>query len=175
MKRCFVSVDIPEEIRFKIKEIQDKLPEFYGKKTELGNLHLTLKFLGEIDDEKIKKIKKKLDEVDYFCFNAEFGGIGVFSENYVRIVWLELKNCEKLQQRIDSALESLFSKEKIFMSHLTIARIKKLKDKENFLRKLKSLEIPKIDFIVDNFKLKESILKPKGPEYRTLFEYKLKI
>ena len=58
--RTFISVNIPEEIKEKIKEIQEKLPEFIGKKTESKNLHLTLKFLGEIDEEVLEKVKKRL-------------------------------------------------------------------------------------------------------------------
>ena len=46
--RVFISINISEEIRKEIKKIQDFLPEFFGKKTELENLHLTLKFLGNI-------------------------------------------------------------------------------------------------------------------------------
>ena len=46
--RTFIAVDIPENVKEEIIKIQDKLPEFVGKLTELENLHLTLKFLGEI-------------------------------------------------------------------------------------------------------------------------------
>jgi len=59
--RAFISLELPEEIKKEIVKIQNKLPEFIGKKTEKQNLHLTLKFLGEVGEEELEKIKKKLN------------------------------------------------------------------------------------------------------------------
>jgi len=68
MKRCFIAINFDEEIKNKIVEIQKQLPEFLGKKTEIENLHLTLKFLGEIDDDKIKIVQEKLREIKFKKF-----------------------------------------------------------------------------------------------------------
>ena len=73
--------------------------------------------------------------------------------------------------RVDEKLSSLFEPEKRFMSHLTIARVKSVKDKKKFLDNLNNIEIPKISFVVDKFKLKKSILTPECPVYETLEEY----
>ncbi|MFC1710537.1 RNA 2',3'-cyclic phosphodiesterase [Nanoarchaeota archaeon] len=163
--RSFISIDIPEEVRKEISGIQEKLPEFVGKKTELENLHLTLKFLGGIDDDKLKKVREKLKEISFNKFNVEIDLIGIFSETFIRIIWLHLTDCDKLQKEIDNALIGLFDKEKRFMSHLTIARVKYIENKKEFLKKLDKIKIPKISFAVDNFKLKKSTLIPKGPIY----------
>ena len=80
MTRCFISINLPEEIRKEIKKIQEQLPEFKGKKTELENLHLTLKFLGEIDEVKIEEIKEKLKEIKIEKFETEIDEAGIFSE-----------------------------------------------------------------------------------------------
>ncbi len=172
--RTFISIDIPEEIKGEIIKIQDKLPEFYGKKIDPENLHLTLKFLGEVNEGKIDKIKRKLGEIDFNKFETEIDSIGIFSEKFIRIVWLHLKNCDDLQSEINDKLEDLFEKEKRFMSHLTIARVKHIKNKKEFLEDLRKIEIPKIKFVVDNFRLKESVLLKEGPRYDTLGEYTLK-
>ncbi len=66
---CFISINIPEEISKEISKIQNELPNFMGKKTELENLHLTLKFLGEIDEKKVEEVRKKLNEVKFRKFN----------------------------------------------------------------------------------------------------------
>ncbi len=161
--RCFISIDLPKEIIEKIKKIQEQLPEFIGKKTEAENLHLTLKFLGEINDNQIEEIKKRLVNIKFKKFEAEIDGIGVFSEKIIRIVWTHLTNCDKLQKEIDSSLKNLFNPEQRFMSHLTIARVKNAGNKNEFLEKLKKIKIPKIKFVVDKFKLKSSMLKAKGP------------
>lgn len=173
--RAFISIDIPEKVKDEIVKIQKQIPEFKGKLTEKENLHLTLKFLGEIDEYKIEKIKEKLSEIKYNSFEAEIGSIGIFSEKFVRIVWLHIANCEKLQKQIDEKLSELFEKEKRFMSHLTIARVKSIQDKKEFVEKLYNIIIPKINFYVDSFNLKESTLTSKGSLYRDLERYNLKI
>ncbi len=172
-RRCFISIGIPEEIKKEIVKVQNSLPDFYGKLTEPENLHLTLKFLGEISDDKIKEVRKKLGKIELGRFETAIDGIGVFSEKFVRIVWLHLTNCESLQKRIDEGLGNLFKPEKRFMSHLTIARIKNVKDKEFFLKKSKKIEIPKIRFEVGRFYLKESVLRREGPEYSVIEDYGL--
>jgi len=171
--RTFISIDLPKNIQKEIKKIQEQLPEFKGKFTEEENLHLTLKFLGEIDEEKLENVKEKLNKISFNRFNAEINSIGVFSENYVRIVWLKISNCEKLQKEIDLVLEDLFKKEERFMGHLTIARVKSLKDKKVFLEKLRKIKIPLLVFQVKEFNLKKSILTKKRAFYEILETYRL--
>ena len=171
--RAFISINIPEEIRKEIKKIQDFLPEFFGKRTELQNLHLTLKFLGEVEEKDAEEVKEKLREIKIEKFATEIDEIGVFSGDFIRIVWLHMKDCDNLQKQIDNALKNLFKSEKRFMSHLTIARIKGIKDKKRFLQDLKKIKIEKIKFKVDKFYLMKSELTAEGPRYSVLEEYNL--
>ena len=173
MIRCFISIDIPEGVKKQIEIIQNSLPEFIGKKVELENLHLTLKFLGEINEKKLEEIKKKLREIKFDSFNVKLDSAGIFSESFIRIVWLHIGGVEKLQKQVDNILKGIFKPEVRFMSHLTIARIKKIKNKEKFLDKIKGIKISKIIFKIDSFKLKKSELFSQGPKYSTLEEYKL--
>lgn len=169
--RCFISIDIPEEVKEEIKKVQNNLPEFFGKKTESKNLHLTLKFLGEIDEEKIGKVKEKLKSVSFNKFQTEIDSMGVFSEKFIRIVWLHLSEIEELQKQVDEKLDKLFQPENRFMSHLTIARVKSVSDRKKFLQEISKIKIGNLNFVVDKFKLKKSILNSKGPVYETLEEY----
>ena len=204
--RIFISIDLPEEVREEVKKIQDELPNFrenlrfsgpskfrtaptrrdtiknfevVGKKIEPENLHLTLKFLGEIDERKAEEVRRKLKEIEYNPFETNIDFIGYFdnrnSNRYSQnlIVWLHLTNCKGLQRKVDEALKELFIPEKRFMSHLTIARIKKIADKKRFVEELERLEIPKIKFNVNSFYLKESVLNAQGPKYNVIEEYKL--
>jgi len=171
--RAFISIDLPKEAKEKVKEIQDKLPEFSGKKTEIENLHLTLKFLGEVDEEVIEKVKERLREIKFNSFETEIDSIGIFSEKFIRIVWLHLSNCDNLQKEIDNNLADLFAKENRFMSHMTIARIKNIKDKKSFLEEIRKIKFEKISFEVDRFLLKKSTLTESGPIYEVIEEYKL--
>lgn len=171
--RCFISVDLPENLKQEVVKIQNMLPEFIGKKTESENIHLTLKFLGEVDDSKLDEVKKKLSEIKFQKFGAEIDSLGVFNIEFIRIIWLHLTNCNKLQEEIDDRLKNLFKKEGRFMGHVTIARVKNIKNKKEFLEKLGKIKIRKIKFIVENFKLKKSTLTKTKPIYEDLEAYNL--
>jgi len=156
-----------------IKEIQDSLPEFSGKKTEVKNLHLTLKFLGQIPFEQAEEVKRRLRKIKFPKFEAKIEEAGFFENRKIGIIWLKLTNCENIQRAVDETLSGLFEKERRFMAHLTIARVKKIIDKKKFFAKLKEMEIPKPFFIIDKFYLMESRLKEEGPEYNILEKYNL--
>ncbi|MFH1365118.1 MAG: RNA 2',3'-cyclic phosphodiesterase [archaeon] len=172
--RCFISINLSEEVKKQIQKTQNILPEFEGKKVELKNLHLTLKFLGEVDEEKIEIVKNKLRRIKLPSFNAELGEIGVFSENFVRIIWIRLKGCENLQKEIDFSLEEFFKKEERFMGHLTIARVKNVEDKIKFIQELKKISVSKMNFEVKEFHLMKSELTKKGTIYSSIENYPLK-
>lgn len=177
--RLFISIQIPEDIKKKIKRIQESLPEFIGKNTESENLHLTLKFLGKVDEKKLEIIKNKLREIKFNSFEAEINSIGFFNNKTCErrhqeiIFWLNLKNCEKLQKEIDKSLVGLFEEEKRFMGHLTIARIKKIINKKKFTESMNNLKFEKMIFRVDSFYLQESHLFNKGPKYDIIEKYNL--
>lgn len=176
--RCFIALDFPREIVSEIERVQkelDKKKMFIGKLAEPENLHLTLKFLGEIEPEKIEKIKLKLGEIKLEKFMGYLGELGVFSSNFIKIVWARIlgKKVEELQKQIDEKLEGLFEKEERFMSHLTIARVKKVKDKKVFLQELEKINVKNLGFSVEKFYLFKSELKETGSVYTVLEEFNL--
>ncbi len=177
--RTFISIDVPEHIQEKIVNIQKQLPGFKGKTIKPENLHLTLKFLGEISPERVEEVREKLKEIPFEKFKGietRTSKIGVFSEKYVRIVWLKLEGLDKLQETIDEKLSEIegFEKEKRFMGHLTIARVRSLKNKNYFLGELDKVEVPEnLKFKVERFRLKKSTLYPEGPVYEVLEDYSL--
>ncbi len=171
--RLFISLDIPEKIKKEILEIQNNLPEFKGKKTEKQNLHLTLKFLGEVSESKLEEIKNKLSEIKLSGFKTKISKIGFFSKSEIRIIWLSMGDCEKLQEEIDEKLKEIFPKEKRFMGHLTIARVKSVKDKKGFIEYLNKTKISEMEFSVKEFNLMQSILKSSGLDYKVLKSYPL--
>jgi len=178
MTRAFVCVKINDEA---IREVERINKEIQGsrlinaKHTLPENLHLTLKFLGEISEDKIEEVKKNLEKLKVKKFNASFSDIGTFSETFLRIVWLKVtgKEIVELQKDVDEALSDLFGKENRFMSHLTIARIRGVKDRDKFLEFLKTIKVNPVSFLIDKIYLKKSTLTPKGPVYEILFEKKL--
>jgi 2'-5' RNA ligase len=176
LKRCFIAIEFSDEVVKEIARVQELLvkTKFTGKLTELENLHLTLKFLGEIDDEKIEEVKKKLKEIKFLEMKLKLGKIGIFSiRGKPNIVWIKIegKQIHDLQKKIDEVLSGMFKIEERFMSHLTIARIKYVKDKKGFLEHIDSIHIMPVEFDVSEFKLKKSELKPIGPVYAELEVY----
>lgn len=172
--RAFIAIEIPEKIKKEIIKIQKQLPEFKGKLTEEENLHLTLKFLGEVDEKNIEEIKKKLNEIKIKKFNSEVDSLGFFSEKFIRIIWLHMSNCEELQKQIDEKLKDFFPREERFMSHLTIARVKNVENKKEFIEQMKRIKISKMNFEVKKFELKESVLTEEKSIYKDIEVYSLK-
>jgi len=172
--RAFLALNISDEMKEEVGHLQERLPPFIGKTASKQNLHLTLKFLGEIDDTMLAKVKTCLKTVDTQSFDLSLGKVGVFSPSMVRILWVALEGAEELQRAIDTALEPCFKKEKQFMGHLTIGRVKRLKHKKTFLEALERLGVPSFSSKVSSFILYESILSPEGPTYRVLEEFPLK-
>jgi len=176
--RTFISLKLSDEAIQEIKKIQKELKNFglfEGKLTEEENLHLTLKFLGEIDEKKVEEIRNRLRKVKINGFKVKLGDVGVFSQSFIRIIWIKLEGeaIFELQKQIDEVLDGLFEKEFRFMGHITIARIKKVKDKSKFLGFLKKLKVKEVDFEVKSFGLMKSELFSEGPKYNLLEGYSL--
>lgn len=175
-KRCFIALDLPREIINEIKGIQELIKKktlITGRYTDTENLHLTLKFLGEIEDEKIKEIRKRLKEIKFNSFNAELGEVGVFSKKFIKIIWIKLKGAEKLQKEIDNKLKGLFESENRFMSHITITRVKYVENRKELIEYLKSIKPKKNKFKVKVFFLKKSELLSEGSVYSDIEKYDL--
>ena len=171
--RCFIGIDLSSSAIKEIERLQNIIePHFIGKITESKNLHLTLKFLGEIDNDTLKKVKKKLFLVKFQPFELYIDKLGVFSKKFVKIVWVKVFNVP-LQQLIDNSLADIFEKEWRFMGHITIARIKNLKNKNSFLELINKTKVNKIVFIIKEFYLKESILQKEGPVYKVISRYRI--
>ncbi|HLD89061.1 MAG TPA: RNA 2',3'-cyclic phosphodiesterase [Candidatus Nanoarchaeia archaeon] len=179
--RLFIAVEIPEEHKGYLRELQKKIKCDEAMMTFVRDFHLTLKFLGEVDEKKIDEIKGLIDCADFKRFEAFVDDkIGFFpSEKNPRVIWLNIEPEEKfaeLKEIIDNKLEKLFVKDKNFKAHITLARIKFVKEKELFQKKIDEIKknmLEKKHFAVDSFKLKRSVISRKGPEYEDVFVKKL--
>jgi 2'-5' RNA ligase len=152
------------------------------KFVEPGNLHLTLKFLGEIKDNLVDDIHNRMEESfkDFSRFEVQLRGVGVFpSLRYIKVVWVGIEeNKEKLakmQESLEDNISNLgFKKEGRFKPHLTIGRVKSPRNKDKLAEIITTMKDKEIDMIrVDRVLLKKSVLTPKGPIYTTLREVML--
>jgi len=180
--RGFISIDIklfPKLIEF---ESEIKKTGANVKLVEPENIHLTLKFLGDTDESLINSIEEiMIDSIkDTKTFKIILKGAGVFpNEKYIKVVWIGIENGEKIGEIANNINENIsklgFSRDKRkFSAHLTIARVKNVKNKKeliNVINKYRDVEFLKIN--VDTIKLKKSTLTPRGPIYTTLKEVKI--
>ncbi|MEE8167648.1 MAG: RNA 2',3'-cyclic phosphodiesterase [Candidatus Hydrothermarchaeales archaeon] len=178
--RSFIAVALRNE------KIQDVLEELRAVKADTKvvkpeNLHLTLNFLGEIPQEKIDDIYDVMkNSLKTSPFNVDLHGLGAFpSVKRIRVIWVGFReNADKFIQMncdLEENLERLgFKREYRFHPHLTIARVKSPRGKEELqalLEKYKDVNFGVLH--VSKVELKKSVLTPKGPIYSTLREVTL--
>lgn len=172
--RLFIAIEVPEEVKGDIIRIQEKVDLNIAKIKLVGKdqIHLTLKFLGEVADDKLGVIKGKLRQIKFSPFKAKLTALGVFpNENYIKVIWVGFKDHEhinNLQKQIDSALSDLFSIDKRFHPHLTLGRVRFVKEKEKLVENIKGINVEEKEFEIKSFKLIKSTLTKQGPVYETL-------
>lgn len=184
MKRTFIAVKIP----FKkhtleiIQDIKTELQEEKIKWVESWNLHLTVKFLGETEEQKIDEIKVKLNEkISHIRkFDLKIQKLGIFGAlKDPKVIWLGVERSDKLQNlknAVDNVLQDLgYTFEKnMFKPHLTIGRIKYIKDKSTLKEIIERYKEYEFDIVkVDRIFFYESQLTPKGPIYKVIKENQL--
>ncbi len=181
--RAFIAADIDEpDIVDKIRVVKKSLTgdNFKIKFVEDENLHLTLKFLGEVDERLIPQIEEKMLNIKASSFTITLKNIGVFTPSYPRVLWIGVErgasNLAELASNINVNLSGLGFREekKDFTPHLTIGRVKYVKNKSQLIEKIQALK--DLDFgsmTIKCFKLKKSTLTPNGPIYETIKEFRL--
>jgi 2'-5' RNA ligase len=180
--RTFIAIDLPDPVRQAISKTQEKL-----RRTGLGirwvrpqGIHLTLKFLGDIEKSDVEKVhgamKEAVQSTSPFSLRGE--GLGVFPDfKRPRVLWIgvagDLETLRALQRDLDFQLKGLgFPREKrAFKGHLTLGRAKGRLDGNQLRRALQRYE----DFSTDPFTAEcltffQSDLRPTGAVYTKLAE-----
>jgi 2'-5' RNA ligase len=143
------------------------------------NIHVTIRFLGDISPAMVDKIHESLKNVKFTPFTIQIKGMGVFPNlNYPRVVWAAMTEGTEQLKSIFSQLElqiralGFAADQYGFNPHLTIARVRSSKNKQNlaeFITKKADYEFGTIR--AECLRLKRSQLSPKGPTYSTLREF----
>ncbi len=179
--RAFIAIDIPNSLKEKISGIQDRFRSLKGSigLVRPSNIHLTLKFLGNISEKQCSDIKRYLSESakGILPFTLNVTEIGVFPNiRYPRVLWLGLEDgsgrLTLLHKNIEDNMFKLgFQPEgRRFTPHLTLGRIKSLKGKNQFIKLIQSERDMRIDEIitVEKVNLMRSQLKPTGAVYSVI-------
>jgi 2'-5' RNA ligase len=179
--RSFIAVDLDDAgIKEKITKAQKDLEQTGAdlKLVEPKIMHLTLRFLGEIPESTIQKVKEILDGVRFQSFEAKFSGIGAFPNlNRINVVWVGIvsghEELREIFEQVEPKLRQvgLAPDNKGFNPHLTIARVRSGRNRlalADVVSKMKDVEFGNMP--VAFVRLKKSTLTTKGPIYTTIHE-----
>ena len=148
------------------------------KPVERENIHLTLKFLGNVSPTKLEEVKSALTRVTFPPFSLEIKGAGAFPNlNRMNVVWVGVgegwSQVELIYEQTEKLLHQLgFSREtRPFSPHITVARVKSGRKRDEIGAFLGHLTDESFGtFNVEGVRLKQSVLSPSGPKYSTLFQ-----
>lgn len=181
--RSFLAIELDEDLVPKILDVQKEFKKTNSniKYVPSQNMHFTLKFFGNIDLDMVEDISVAVLKVikDYSSFDLNIKKCGCFpNKNVIKVLWLGLDEgspIKDLQRDLDKEFKKLgFKKERNFISHLTIGRVKSPKGKKeirNAIEKLENIEIGPMT--VSKICLKKSTLTPQGPIYEDIKVFEL--
>jgi RNA 2',3'-cyclic 3'-phosphodiesterase len=182
--RLFVAVHLPEEITTRLGAVQDQLRAAQADVSWVrpGNIHLTLKFLGETEAGCLEGIRTALTEAARGAapFPFELRGLGSFGGRLPRVVWVGVERgaepLTRLAEQIEAGMAGLgFPREKRgFAAHLTLGRVRSPRNAERLVSAL--VEWRREGFgnvTVAQFVLMESQLDPHGSIYTVLQSFPL--
>jgi 2'-5' RNA ligase len=186
--RSFIAVELETEIKKRMEEFIDKLrPAKAGVKwIEAQNMHITLRFLGDIEENMIPKLSQALEEVlkDRKIFTLKFGGLNAFPNlRRPRVLVVGVREGADGLVRIHDELEEKITElgfekdDKKFSPHLTLGRVRSSKNKDRLMEIFAELgpivEEQGLTSKVEKVILMKSQLTPQGPTYTPLSEFKL--
>ncbi|MBI4640071.1 MAG: RNA 2',3'-cyclic phosphodiesterase [Candidatus Tectomicrobia bacterium] len=185
MIRSFIAINFPEEIISEILAIQAQLKRSQSsvRWVEGKNLHLTLKFLGEISEEQVETVKvamgATLERISPFFI--ELGGVGAFPNlKRPRIIWVGIHDpsdqLSLLYRRLEERLDQIgfVPEEKRFTPHLTLGRVRDARNVESLeglIHSLREAEVGRAK--ISHIYLMKSLLTPQGSLYSSLASFEL--
>jgi len=148
------------------------------KPVERENIHLTLKFLGDVSPTELEEIKSALAQVTFPPFSLEIKGAGAFPNlKRMNVIWVGVaegwSQIELIFEQTETFLHQLgFSREtRPFSPHITVARVKSGRKRDEIAAFLGHLTDESFGtFSVEGVRLKQSVLSSSGPKYSTLYE-----
>lgn len=177
--RCFVAVELPAQMREEIGRLQGQIATDGLRLVRPELVHITIRFLGDVPEGKVKTVSDALAQVKVAPFDARVFGMGAFPGRVVRVVWLGLEgNFEELYQKVDAALApfGFDREERGFSPHVTLGRVGRPSPETSrqLAERIASLAGTDLGhFSVDRFYLKKSTLTRGGPIYDNLSEFPL--
>jgi 2'-5' RNA ligase len=179
--RLFVALDIPEPVRAALIECSTKLSKTcrVGRWVRLEGAHITLKFIGEVPDDRVDSIRAALGEIRGFSpIEMRFAGLGFFpSTNRPRILWAGIETGPELAALAKSVEDRLAELEierekRDFRPHITLARFESPNGLDPLRDAISKLGVSNFGHAtIREFCLYRSVLKRSGAEYTRVSTY----
>lgn len=178
--RCFIAIELPEPIRHRLSGLQEALASLDREVrwTRPEQIHLTLKFLGEVPDREVLGVCEALAGAATLCepIDLEIGGVGCFPERgAARIIWVGVAGPPPSLTRCHAAIERACAdvgfapEDRAFRPHLTIGRARAARGSHQLRPALTRHEgFSAGRFVAEELVVFQSILQPGGPIHTVL-------
>ncbi len=191
--RAFIAIELPEDVRQQLDSMEQQIQARAGEVARravrwvpAGNMHLTLKFLGEVSTGNLQSLSRMLQNVagQHTQFDMVIGGLGAFPNvRRPRVIWVGTEapaELSALQRAIEAETHKLGYpvEERPFSPHLTLGRISQNAHPEEVAQVARALSEVKIGELgrvhVSQLHLFRSDLRPSGAVYTSLYSFPLK-
>ncbi len=176
--RAFIALELPEPLRQDLAKLTRLLDAPGAKVKWVGRnqMHLTLKFLGDITQAQADELAKALEniEMETPAFDLEIGGLGAFpNKQKPRVVWIGVEANPVLiamQAKLERAAvgAGVEPDDREFKPHLTLGRVKSLDKRSELPGRLQEIEVARQQVMADRVSLIRSTLTPEGPIHKVL-------
>ncbi len=182
MYRLFIGIPVPDDLKTMLTGMRVNIPG--ARWIREDQMHITLKFIGEVDGAVFSDIRDGLKEVGFRAFTLRFMGAGFFPQGKrkkgrgIRVLWTGVDTSVeigKLRNVIEKRLSDcgILREQRKFFPHLTLARLKNPPEQAvaGFMKTFSGFVSD--PFSVDRFVLYSSLLRPDGPVYTEEMVYPL--
>jgi 2'-5' RNA ligase len=177
--RTFIAIPLPDECRNLLDRMQQALRSYDAdvRWVSVPSIHLTLKFLGEVDPDRIPNLSESLerDTRSQHSFSLRLHGLGCFpNQKNPRVIWCGIDgdtgHLSELQQQVESTCTRFgFAPEnRDFLPHLTLGRVKGKRNLQPLIECIKMGTDLESSFTAGHFHIYQSTLKPRGAVYSIL-------
>ena len=183
--RCFLAIDAPGDVRRLLVRVQEALRRADAdvKWVEEENLHLSLKFLGDVSEDQVAKLKELLgaEAARWPAMKLTYAGVGTFPERGLpRVVWAgatgDLEKLAGLAAAVERSAEQVGvpREGRVFVAHLTLGRVKSGRNAKRLQESIDNQrQVPLGSGTVGEFVLYQSTLTSQGPVYEVIETFKL--
>ena len=182
--RVFCAVELPAEVRARLEDhmrrLRKEVPDAAASWGRVENIHLTLKFFGNIEVKRIQEISEAAERAvkEFSTFRIDVGGVGVFPRSSrPQVLWIGVADpsghLSALQERFENecAAEGFPKEDHAYKPHLTIARLRKPEGARDLAEAHLKMQFEQIEIDLKEIVIFRSELSPNGSKYTALSKH----